>query len=305
MTLFHKSFSKYITVQNARGWAKWVAERYKNVPNIVWSTTPEARREFIPILRELAAGLREGDGRHHLITCKPDPAPHSSSFIHEEDWLDFNSIQTWNRVDLIHPMVTKDYDLKSKKPVLMAEGAYEHGSEYGFDVVPLWIRRQAYYSYLAGGHHTYGHNDNWRILPTWKEALDAPGATQMGILKKIFLDRKEWWNLVPDQTIFAAGGSNSGTILNLAARHKNGQWIMAYLGGTSIYQRIMKYLGNKASVSIYMNKITAGTKVNAAWIDPRTGRSVTAGRYANAGVQTFSIPDGWEDALLILEASDG
>jgi len=22
---------------------------------------------------------------------------------------------------------------------------------------------------------TYGHNDSWRILPTWKEALDAPG----------------------------------------------------------------------------------------------------------------------------------
>jgi len=305
MTLFHQKFSKYITVQNARGWAKWVAERYKNVPNIVWSTTPEARQKFVPILKELAAGLREGDGGRHLITSKPDPSPYSSSFVHGEEWLDFNSIQTFSRVDLIYPMVTNDYNLEPTKPVLMAEGAYERGSEYGFDITPLWIRRQAYYSYMAGGHHTYGHSDSWRILPTWKEALDAPGATQLRILKKVFSDRKEWWDLVPDQTIFAAGGSNSGTILNLAARHKNGQWIMAYLGGTSNYQRIMKYLGNKASVSIYMNKITAGTKVNAAWIDPRTGRSVTAGRYANAGVQTFSIPDGWEDALLILEASDG
>ena len=83
-------------------------------------------------------------------------------------------MQTWKSVELIYPMVSKDYHLKPVKPVLMAEGAYEHGSEYGFDVTPLWIRRQAYYSYLLGGHHTYGHNDSWRVLPTWKHALDAP-----------------------------------------------------------------------------------------------------------------------------------
>ena len=55
-------------------------------------------------------------------------------------------MQTWKRVELIYPLVTKDYNLKPMKPVLMAEGAYEQGSEYGFDVTPLWIRRQAYYT---------------------------------------------------------------------------------------------------------------------------------------------------------------
>ena len=88
------------------------------------------------------------------------------------------------RVELIYPLVTKDYNLKPVKPVLMAEGAYEAGSEYGFDVTPLWVRRQAYYSYLAGAHHTYGHNDSWRVLPTWKKALDAPGAVQLGISRR-------------------------------------------------------------------------------------------------------------------------
>ena len=98
--------------------------------------TPEAKPEFVPILRELAAGLREGDGGRHLITFKPDPSPYSSSFLHDENWLDFDSIQTWNAVKLIYPMVTYDYHLKPVKPVLMAEGAYEAGSEYGFDVTP-------------------------------------------------------------------------------------------------------------------------------------------------------------------------
>ena len=166
------------------------------------------------------------------------------------------------------------------------------GSEYGFDVTPLWIRRQAYYSYLAGGHHTYGHNDSWRVLPTWKQALDAPGATQLGTLKKIFLNRKEWWHLVPDQGVFASGGNTSGKVLNLAARHKDGQWVMVYLG-------------SKASFSIHMDRLAAGAKVQAFWTDPRTGQSAVIGQFPSTGVVSFSTPGGWDDALLILEASGG
>jgi hypothetical protein len=289
VTLYHQRYRKCITVENARAWAKWLATRYKRVPNIVWSMTPEARQEFVPVLRELAAGLKEGDGGYHIITFKPDPAPYSSSFIHEEPWLDFNSMQTWNSVHLIYPMVTKDYNLKPVKPVLMAEGAYEHGSEYGFEVTPLWVRRQAYYSYLAGAHHTYGHNDSWRVLPTWKKALDAPGAVQMGVLKKIFLARPEWWNLIPDQSIFASGGNTSGRVLNLAARHKDGKWVMVYLG-------------TKSTFSINMNNI-ASAKVNAFWIDPKTGDPVPIGDFSNTRVQSFSTPTEWEDAILTLEAA--
>jgi len=290
VTLYHQRYRKCITLKNARAWAKWLARRYKDMPNIVWSMTPEAKKEFIPVLRELAAGLREGDEGYHLITFKPDPAPYSSSFIHSEKWLDFNSMQTWNSVNLIYPMVTRDYNLEPVKPVLMAEGAYEAGTEYGFDVTPLWVRRQAYYSYLAGAHHTYGHNDSWRVLPTWEKALDAPGACQMGILKKIFLDIKEWWYLVPDQSIFSSGGQTGGRVLNLAARHKNGEWIMVYLADKSLF-------------SINMNKFTAGNKVNAFWIDPKTGDSVRIGSFPNTVVKYFSTPDGWEDAILILKAS--
>ena len=174
----------------------------------------------------------------------------------------------------------------------MAEGAYEAGSEYGFDVTPLWIRRQAYYSFLAGAHHTYGHNDSWRVLPTWKQALDAPGAVQLGILKKVFLDREEWWNLVPDQSIFASGGNTNGTVLNLAARHKDGKWVMVYLA-------------DKASLSVNLEKLKGADTAKAFWVDPRSGGAVPVGTCPTAGVKSFSTPDGWEDALLILEASSG
>jgi len=288
LTLYHQQWRKIITEKNARTWGKWLAQRYKDVSNIVWSMTPEARQEFVPVLGELAGGLQEGDGGAHLITFKPDPAPFSSSFIQEEKWLDFDSMQTGNRVELIYPFVTKDYNLKPVKPVLMAEGAYEHGSEYGFEVSPLWVRRQAYYSYLAGAHHTYGHNDSWRVLPTWKESLDAPGAVQMGILRTVFEARKEWWNLVPDQTILTSGGKTDGTVLNLAARHKDGKWLMVYLAG-------------KATITVDRGKFTGGQKASAFWIDPRTGKSVSIGMVPSKGVGEFTTPEAWEDALLILE----
>lgn len=288
MTLYHQRYRKCITLEKARAWAKWLATRYKDMPNIVWSMTPEATQEFVPILRELAAGLHEGDGGRHLITFKPDPAPFSSSFIHGESWLDFDSMQTWASVKLIYPMVTHDYNLRHTKPVLMAEGAYEAGTEYGFPVTPLWVRRQAYYSYLAGASHTYGHNDSWRILPTWKEALDAPGAVQMGVLKKIFFARKEWWLLAPDQSVFASGGRTVGEVLHLAARHQDGKWAMCYLA-------------DKATFSVDLSKLK-GAKVHVFWIDPKTGNSSPPSDEATTGEKRFSTPEGWEDAILMLEA---
>ena len=288
MMPYHQTCRKRITGANARSWAKWLALRYKEVPNIVWSLIPEAKPEFVPLLRELAAGLREGDGGAHLITVEPDPSPYSSSFIHGEKWLDFNSLQTWKGVELIYPMVTHDYQLKPVKPVLMAEGAYEQGSEYGFEVSPLWVRRQAYYSYLAGGHHAYGHNDSWRILPTWRQALDAPGARQMGILRRVFEGRPEWWRLVPDQSLFAAGGQTQGRVLYLAARHAEGLWAMIYLA-------------DPAEFSIGLASLQ-GSHVSASWVNPVTGESGAGGSYVNAGVQSFTTPVGWEDSLLILES---
>jgi len=65
----------------------------------------------------------------------------------------------------------------------------------------------------------------------------------------------------------------------------------------------MVYLGSKSSFSINMNKITMGNKVDAFWIDPKSGDSVPIGSFPNTGVKHFSTLDEWEDAILILETS--
>jgi hypothetical protein len=88
--------------------------------------------------------------------------------------------------------------------------------------------------------------------------------------------------------VFASGGNTNGQVLNLAARHKDRRWIMTYLA-------------SKASFSIHMDKLTAGSTVMARWIDPRTGEPKAIGSFSSSGVESFSTPDGWEDALLVLE----
>jgi hypothetical protein len=285
--VYHQVQADRFTPDLACAYARWVARRYRDMPHVMWSMYPRAEPAYVPVCQALAAGLQEGDGGRHLITVHPDPSPASSSFLHHEPWLDFHSIQTWAYVDQVYPMVRADCNLEPAKPVVMAEGAYEAGTEYGFEVTPLWARRQAYHTVLAGGHHSYGHNDSWRVLPTWREALDAPGAVHVGVLRRVVEARSEWWNAVPDQGVFAEGAGD-GPLRNVAARSAKGDWVLAYLA-------------SRTTAAIRMDAITASTEVEASWIDPATGTRAPIGCFAAAGARSFSTPDGREDAVLVLE----
>src|SRR5215813_5543012 len=284
--MLHNSQLQYMSNGRGRAYAKFVATRYKSIPNIIWSLHGNVDNPaLIAMVREMVAAIREADGGSHLISQKPDPSPRSSGIIQSEPWLDFTQSQTFKRIDLIYSMVNTDYNRTPVKPTVMDEGAYESGTEYGFPVTPLLARRQAYYSYLSGGFHTYGHNDSWRILPTWKASLDAPGAAQVGRIRKIFESLPEWWFLTPDQTVLANGANTSGTVLTLSARHKDGKWAMVYSAEPRTF-------------SVAMNRLSG--KARAYWVDPKTGESTPAGSYANRGERSFTTPSGWEDALLLM-----
>ena len=71
MTIYHQTCRKHITLDNARAWAKWLGQRYKDVPNIVWSLVPEAKPEFVPI----SAGI----GRRPARRRRRPPPDHRRS----------------------------------------------------------------------------------------------------------------------------------------------------------------------------------------------------------------------------------
>ncbi|MEW6755996.1 MAG: DUF4038 domain-containing protein, partial [Candidatus Latescibacterota bacterium] len=259
---------------------------WAGVPHLVWSAYPEAQPEYVPLVRQMAAGLREGDAGAHLITLHPDPSPCTSSFVHDEEWLDFNTIQTWLHYHLVYPMTAADYARTPPKPVVMAEGGYE-GPQCGAVHSPHLVRQQAWWTYLAGGHHCYGCNANYVAPQTWRAWIDSPGAQQMGVGRRLLEGLPEWWRLVPDQSLLAEGAGR-GLTLNAAARSATGAWALAYLSTptTAVFR---------------LDGITAGPQCHAAWVNPTTGEKTGIGTFPTRGTMTTSSPGGWEDTLVLFE----
>jgi hypothetical protein len=277
--VYHKTQLETLPIEKAHAYARWIAERWPDAPHVIWTAYPEARHEYVPILRELVAGLKEGEDEPHLITIHPDPSPASSSFLHEEGWLDFNMIQTWHDLPLNVPMVRADYSREPAKPVVMAEGGYEAAPHTGSPWTPLNCRKQAWWSYLSGGHHSYGHHGNWTAPATWRDWIESPGALQMGICRQVLESLPKWWSLVPDQSLIVSG-EGEGQQQSVSARSESGNWALVYLA---------------RPCSIVVD--AAFSALPAQWVDPKTGERTRARPHG----QSVKTPDGWDDAVLLLE----
>ena len=109
----------------------------------------------------------------------------------------------------------------ARKPVVLGEGAYENGPEYPQGpVTPLLVRRQAWWTVMAGGFHTYGQDQMWRMNPGWEKTFDTPGAAQVCLMKEL-MTSLPWWEIVPDQGVFATGVSSERTF-NTGMRSTSG-----------------------------------------------------------------------------------
>ena len=177
----------------------------------------------------MARGITEGvagseDYSRTVMTYHCPGGNSSSHWFHTAPWLDFNMIQTWSDYKSIPARIAADYKLTPPKPTGLGEGAYENGNQYKFSVNALAIRQQAYWSYLSGGYHTYGNTDVWNFssykgeaFQDWKLVLHSPGATHLGVLRKI-LGSLEWWRLVPDPSVFAGETTDRGAALRARRR---------------------------------------------------------------------------------------
>jgi Protein of unknown function (DUF4038)/Putative collagen-binding domain of a collagenase len=266
-----------INASNVHVWARWLAQRYKNAKNIVWSMYPHANLSSEPVVRAAVRGLQEGGGAH-LITLHPDPSPTSSSFMHSEFWLSFNTLQTWSTDLMNYDMVRSDFMRSPVKPVVDGEARYE--KEDG--TTPLAVRRAGYWACLAGGFYSYGHRDNWMSPQTWRTWYDTPGARQIKIMGDLFRSI-DWWRLVPDQSIFT-----DWTKGDVAARSSGGDWILAYLTSSE-------------PVNLKLSVITSSDWATAWWVDPVTGARTIIGTFPTSRVKEFSPPNGWQDAVLLIE----
>jgi hypothetical protein len=286
--VYHKNQDRFYTPQKARESARWIARRYRDVPHIIWSMYPEARDRYLPMVRAIVAGLQEGDGGSHMITVHPDPSPQSSSFVHDEKWLSFNMLQTWNEIEQVYRMVAADRSFVPIKPAIMAEGGYEQATSTGRHITPADIRRQAYWTFLAGGHLVYGHDLNWKAPTRWREWLDAPGTRYLASYRRIITSLPKWWDIIPDQSIIAQG-VGQGQTLNAAARSLASDWALVYLS-------------SPCTTTVRLDRLRASDTIVASWIGPTTEQRTRIGTFRYNEARPFTTPDGWEDALLLLQA---
>jgi hypothetical protein len=293
---------KYLRRDNAYPFGYLLAERYRSKPDIIWVLGGDhvpATDEHKAVWNLVAKGIAEAltgreDYSRVLMTYHISGGSSSSQYWHEAPWLDFNMAQTWSAYQDIHPMVVRDYQKVPVKPCGLGEGAYEDGPQYPTKPIDaLVIRKQACWSWFAGGYHTYGNGNVWHFdslkaesTQPWKEALRSRGAATLGHSKKL-LESLEWWNLIPDQTLFAEG-KGAAAKLNVAMR-------------TAKTNAIAVYLSNPSSIQLRLEKLTGGTTASTKWTNPSTGEQRPGGVFARQ-TQAFTPPAGWTDALLEVHA---
>lgn len=298
------------TGAHARDYGRYVGARFADKDNVIWVNGGDQIPELAGIRTwmELAAGIAEGatGGENYdelVMTYHPRGGRSSSAFFHHEPWLTFNMMQTGHdpRVD-IPEMVAHDYWLPATKPTINGEPMYER--------LPMWcrpanrkqttaeVRRAAYQSVFAGAFgHTYGANEVWMMWEPdrdygndpdgtflaadtpWQDALDYPGARQMGYLRAL-VESRPMLTRVPDQSMVTSGAP--GTV---ATRDTDGTYAMVYMPCDGRYELDLAALGGKATV---------GT-----WMDPRNGVTQPAAQH-----KSFWKTPGDGDWVLVVDAED-
>jgi hypothetical protein len=302
-------------VANARSYGEFLGRRYKDA-DLVWILGGDHRvdtDQHKKILRAMAEGLRKGDGGRHLISFHPPGANGSSTWLHDEPWLDFNMRQNGHAAEYEQYGKTRDdWARTPTKPVLDAEPLYEdhplsfqqatQGHSLAADV-----RRALYWDLFNGAFgHTYGNHAVWQfysdkvaplndpLLP-WTEALAQPGASQMQYARKLLESRPG--ARVPDEAILVVDRvktavPGAGRYRFVAMREAERSWAMVYAP-----------VGR--SFSVHLDALEAA-RVKAWWFDPRNGQVRAIALYPAKGEQKFTPPSSGEqsDWVLVLDDAD-
>ena len=296
---------------NAYTYGKWIGNRYKNDPNIIWIVGGDRpafsdTMDWRPVWRAMVRGIREATDGKALITYHPSGESSSSDFWTGENTLDLNMIQSGHRKpDLpTWKWISHDYDIQPPKPVLDGEPNYEdHPINWNPDngyFRDYDVRKQLYRSVFSGacgvtyGHNSifqfYGHGDEKINFADryWTQALDRPGAFQAGYLKKLILSRPAL-NRVPDDSLILSGQGEEPSGHSCAFRDADGNYAMVYLP-----------VGKKIQINTFLLK---AKRIKAWWFNPKTGKVEKSHSFKAAKSQWFTPPTvGKEnDWVLILD----
>ncbi len=241
---------------NAYTYGKWIGNRYQHEPNIIWilgGDRPAVRdsNDWRPIWRAMANGIIDATNHQCIIGYHPGGGTNSTSqWIHNEPWLNINMFQSGHgggHDAACWETAKRDFSYTPAKPTMDAEPNYE---DHPVNPWPKWntdsgyyrdydVRKQCYRSVFAGACGvTYGHHAVWQFMSAreeainypdrgWINAMDRPGARQVGYLRKL-MESRPMLNRVSGEALVSSGqGAKSEHIE--AFRDEQKRYAMIYL----------------------------------------------------------------------------
>ena len=301
--------------ENARAYGQWLGQRYRS-KSVVWVLggdqnidTERERR----IIEAMAAGIRSGDGGRHLITFHPRGPGRAGEQLAGAPWLDFYMSQSshGSRDHDNGIYAERDRLLQPAKPTLDGEPRYEgiivgfyfSGANQMVRFDDADVRQAAYWSILAGAcGHTYGHSSVWQMWQPdrkpvlganvpWREALDHPGAFQMGHLRRL-MEARAFHQFVPDSGRLVVAGPRDGGGKIRAAVSRDGQFAVVY--------------SPKGEPFTLDRTVVKGNRLREIWWDPRVGVAYTVYTGTGGAIQTYTPPTSGrgQDWVLVVENAD-
>jgi len=206
-----------------RHWRNIIA-RYGAYP-VIWMVGGETKDSYGP-WSELAKYMKDTDPYKHIL-CYHAPG-HPRKELKDNSMFDFDMLAIGHdgmkTVDRTFDLMNSCFEASPKRPVLCGEACYEGHMQTNFQ----YIQRYMFWSFMLSGAagHTYGAAGIWHAgiegdsghtgfkgqeydWTTWKEGMNYPGSTQLGLGKKL-LEQYPWSQFEPhpewaDSTCFAAG----------------------------------------------------------------------------------------------------
>lgn len=316
------AFGAATTLAEQKTLARYCAARYGALP-VVWTIAGEAsgydpaRHDLlVSCWSEVARTVRAHDAYEQPCTVHSSNERPFSDCFYDQDWYDFTLNQAGHGDFVVAEADYRDYMARhTDKPYVEGEALYEGCSSLEENgprkIDASMVRRVAYLTMqLGGAGYTYGAQGIWdniwseedlkkssmarmmaavfnRYGVTWAEAIDFPGAYQMGIMRRFF-EEQEWWALEP----YDKGGSALlGRKTPLVAKAADGCRLVAYYAATT---------RRPLAVDGLMDGPWA-----LRWFDPVTG-TYSGEEVRQISGERMRLPDKptMDDWLLVLNRAD-
>ena len=212
-----------MNVEEAKAYGKFLGERYKDAPNIIWVIGGDTYADRNTEIWEALANSILAVDKNHIMTFHPFGRTSSAAHLNNKEWMDMNMFQSGHR-----------------RYGYWSVFAGSCGHTYGHNNIMQFLKPGTPGGYGADG-----------IEKPWYKAMQDPGFNQMKYLKNLMLTFP-YFERVPDQSVIA--GTN-GNRYDRAIATRGKDYLLVYnYSGNPMSVDLTKISGAKKKVWWYSPK---------------------------------------------------